>query len=552
VPAVASQATKKAPESRAFPVDTFYDLLVAEIAANRRQYNVAVGNYVRQAEATQDVDIIARAARMAQFFRDYPQAINMGSLWLEKTPKSLEALSLLTTAHIELKQPEQALSSAEQILALIDPKQPQAFQQAAITETIANRSQGQTPQVLNTLAARYQTLSTQYPNYPAVSVGLSKLYELLGNNDAAFNTIEQTLANHIDYMPAIMQQVRLLQLDQRPEAAIERLQEQLALQPDNTRLQLVYARLLMQTDPNKAYEELSKLSAKAPNENDIVFLRALVALEIDELTVARSLFTQLLGKDYRPNTVNFYLGNLETKQGNTALALGHYLNVRASEEFISAQTLAGGIIARQNGLEAAHTHFEEKRASSPRFRPQLYIAESNLLDQEGDKPRAIAILSEALSEFPDNISLRYNRSTFYEQQDQLDLMEVDLRHILNLDPDNASALNALGYVLTNKTDRHEEALLLIERALALRPDDAAITDSLGWALYRLGRYEESIRYLRKAFSLFPDPEVAAHLGEVLWVVGDQEQAKTLWREILDKNPDDTFIPDTMRRFDLEP
>lgn len=539
-------------ETRPFPVETFYDLLVAEIAANRRQYQVAVDNYVRQAEATEDIAVIARAARIAQFFRDYPKAVRIGSMWHEKTPDDIEALSLLITAHIELKAPEAALNHAEKLLALLDPNDKKVQQQAAITETIANRSQGQTPDILQTLATRYRELSNQYPLYPAIRVGLSKLYELLGNSNAAYATIEQTLGDHPAYMPAIMQQVRLLQLDQKPDAAIERLEEQLAEQPDNTRLQLVYARLLMQTDPQKAYEELTKLSSQSPDENDITFLRALVALEIDKLQVAQSQLTKLLSKNYRPNTVNFYLGNLESERGNNELALDYYLNVRPSEEYISAQTLAGGIIARTDGFEAAHQHFKQKRANSPRFRPQLYIAEANLLDQEGEKDRAIKVLSEALAEYPDNISLRYNRSTYYEQQDKLGLMEDDLRHILAIDPDNASALNALGYVLTNKTDRHQEALPLIQRALELRPEDAAITDSMGWVLYRLGRFEEAITYLRKAFSLFPDPEVAAHLGEVLWIVGEQEEAKSIWRGSLEKNPDDTFIPETMRRFNLDP
>jgi len=555
-PELEANTTKTSPPvapkvTRPFPVDTFYDLLVAELAANRRDPKLAIRNYVKQAKATQDVEVIARAARMTQFFRDYAQSIEMSELWLNKAPTNIEALSLQTTAYIELNKPVDALNSAKRILALIKPEQTQALQQAAITETIANRSQGQAADVLNTLVSRYIALSEQYPDYPPITVGLSRLYELLGDKQAASSTIEQTLSEHSDYMPAVMQQVRLLQLDQQPEAAADKLQELLAQQPNNTRLQLVYARLLVQSDPDKAYAELTKLSSASPDEYDITFLRALVALEIDKLTVAHELLSELLTQNYRPNSVNFYLGKLESERDKPILALGHYLSVDQSEEFIEAQTLAGRIIAQKEGLKAAQQHFEDKRASSPRSRTQLYIAEANLLDQQGKKPLAIGALSEAIEQFPDDISLRYNRSTFYEQLDQLDLMEIDLRHILDIDPENASAMNALGYVLTNKTDRHQEALPLIERALELRPEDAAITDSMGWVLYRLGRYEESIVFLRKAFALFPDPEVAAHLGEVLWVVGEQQEAKKIWADTLEKNPDDAFITETMRRFNLE-
>lgn len=538
--------------TRPFPADTLYDLLVAEFAVNRREANIAVDNYVTQAEATQDTAVISQAARIAQLFRHYPNAVRMGSLWLDKEPNSLEALAIITSAHIELRQLEKALDSAEHILGIIDANDERSIQQSAIVEIIANRSQGQTPEVYTRLIKRYQQLSEQYTLYPAITVGLSKLYEFSGNYTAAKTTIDLTLASFNTYLPAISQEVRLLQLNQQTDVAIARLQEQLALQPENSRLQLLYARLLTRADPNEAYSELTKLSDSAPEQKDIAFLRAVVGIEADKFDEAERILTQLLAEGYRPNTMNFYLGNIESARENNDAALNYYLRVGPSEEFISAQTIAGTLIANRDGLDAAHAHFEETRASSPRFRPQLYIAEANLLDRNGDKSRAIDVLSQALEQFPDNISLRYNRSTYFEQQDQLALMEDDLRYILNLDPDNASALNALGYVLTNKTDRHQEALLLIQRALELRPDDAAITDSMGWVLFRLGRYEESIRYLRKAFSLFPDPEVASHLGEVLWVSGEQEEAETIWRKTLQDNPDDRLIPATMRRFDLEP
>ncbi|MFZ5654890.1 MAG: tetratricopeptide repeat protein, partial [Pseudomonadota bacterium] len=122
---------------------------------------------------------------------------------------------------------------------------------------------------------------------------------------------------------------------------------------------------------------------------------------------------------------------------------------------------------------------------------------------------------------------------------------------LAMDADNAAALNALGYSLTNHTDRYEEAQRLIERALALAPDDAAIIDSLGWVLYRRGQHQRAIVELRRAAELLPDPEVAAHLGEVLWVVGERQQARSVWEEALERFPDDRLIRETMRRLQAD-
>ena len=162
------------------------------------------------------------------------------------------------------------------------------------------------------------------------------------------------------------------------------------------------------------------------------------------------------------------------------------------------------------------------------------------------------MLTEGVRQYPDDITLRYNRATLYEQSNQLALMESDLRHILSLEPDNASALNALGYFLTTRTDRHQEALLLIEQALDLQPDDPAIIDSMGWVLFNLGRIDEAIVYLRKAFERFPDPEIAAHLGEALWVNGNKQEARGIWQQNLVDNPDDSRILDTMERLRVEP
>jgi tetratricopeptide (TPR) repeat protein len=130
-------------------------------------------------------------------------------------------------------------------------------------------------------------------------------------------------------------------------------------------------------------------------------------------------------------------------------------------------------------------------------------------------------------------------------------MEDDLRHALDLEPQNPAILNALGYFLTIRTERFQEALDLIQKALDIRPEDAAILDSMGWILFKLGRVEEAIPYLRKAFEKFPDPEVAAHLGEALWVSGQQQEALKIWNTTLSKNTDDSIIPDTMRRLNAQ-
>ena len=135
-----------------------------------------------------------------------------------------------------------------------------------------------------------------------------------------------------------------------------------------------------------------------------------------------------------------------------------------------------------------------------------------------------------------------------EKIGRLDILERDLGQIIANDPDNADALNALGYTLTDQTDRHEEALELIERALAIKPDEAAFIDSLGWVHYRLKNFDLAIQHLRRALELFQNDEVAAHLGEALWVIGNTEEAREVWNKALELAPESEILLEVIEKF----
>ena len=310
---------------------------------------------------------------------------------------------------------------------------------------------------------------------------------------------------------------------------------------------MLYARLLTQVDIDAAYVEFSRLSEQSPNQLDIKFSKALIALELNKREEAQQLFHELLKLQYRPNTLNFYLGNMAEHAKDYPKALSHYLSVNDGADYISAHSRAARIMALTGKLPQAQDHLQNLRDKSPNNKQELYGAEAEVLESLGEIELAINTLTKGLEEFPDSINLRYHRSSLYEKTDKLALMESDLRYVLNLEPQNAAALNALGYFLTSRTTRHEEALALIQQALQIKPEDPAIMDSMGWALFNLGKIQAAIDYLRQAFERFPDPEVAAHLGEALWVNGNKQEARTIWTNNLKKNPNDSRILDTMER-----
>jgi tetratricopeptide (TPR) repeat protein len=177
----------------------------------------------------------------------------------------------------------------------------------------------------------------------------------------------------------------------------------------------------------------------------------------------------------------------------------------------------------------------------------MFLVEGEILSQIDLKLEAYALYSDYLASQPDDMEILYARALVAESLDRLDEAETDFRRILKIDPDNTRSLNALGYTLADRTDRYEEALKYVEKAYAQNPDDPAIIDSMGWVLYRLGRLEESREHLQRAYDMTQDSEIAAHLGEVMWVMGDRDAALALWQSAREANPDDPLLEDTVRR-----
>ena len=184
---------------------------------------------------------------------------------------------------------------------------------------------------------------------------------------------------------------------------------------------------------------------------------------------------------------------------------------------------------------------------------RLFLVEGEILNEAERYQDAYDLYNKALDEFVDNGELLYARAMTAEKLNKLDVLEQDLRKVLARNPNNAEALNALGYTLADRTSRYEEALDFVKRALELRPTDFYIVDSLGWVYYRLGNYDEAVKYLRRAFELKMDPDVAAHLGEVLWVKGDKDEARKVWQQALDVDGKGKkkAITEAMRRLNVK-
>ncbi|MDP2283709.1 MAG: tetratricopeptide repeat protein, partial [Pseudohongiella sp.] len=287
---------------------------------------------------------------------------------------------------------------------------------------------------------------------------------------------------------------------------------------------------------------------REPRDFETLYSLVLINLELEEYTKAEPRLRELIGAGHRLNEANYYLAIILEDRNAIDEAINRYQQInRQSNAYLTSQRQILRLLVQLERFQEAKNWSQQLAASDSRLAPVMPTLEAEALMNADYNERAREVLDQALGNFPDNIDLLFARALLAERFDDMTLVEQDLRRIIDLDPQNARALNHLGYAMTLRTDRYQEAMDLINRALTVTPDDPAVIDSLGWVQYKLGMLDESISNLRRAFELFPDHEVAAHLGEVLWVNGQQEEALQVWESSLESFPDSEFITEAMQR-----
>jgi len=374
------------------------------------------------------------------------------------------------------------------------------------------------------------------------------LFEQSGRNEESLALAEALLLNS-DEANLIVLKMSLLDKLERRDEALAYMREAVTAQPENRRLRLILGRMLFErNEMTAAREAYLQVLEQAPNDGDVLFALALIALQQEDDVEAKRYFERMVRWNRRAGEAHYYLGGIAERASDAATALKEYRQVGTGYEFLPAQARIAALLVDDGQLEEARAHLDRVRTNHAEHAMQLVMIEAQLLSDRGLEQEVLAFLAEVLVDQPENIDLLYFRAMTGERFDRLDVLEYDLRRILEIDPENADALNALGYTLTDRTGRHAEALLLIEKALALKPDEPAFIDSMGWVQYRLKNYEVAIDYLRRALSLFQNDEVAAHLGEVLWITGEKTEALEVWNKALELAPESEILQDVMRRF----
>ena len=518
--------------------DPLLRLLVAEFAGQRGQMPLAVEHYVRAAKDTRDLEVAKRATRVAIFARNDAQALAAARIWVELAPEDAEGRQILAAMHIRAGNSAAAIAELEHVLSTDGDGENRQLKM--IANLLSRESDKQTAlAVMERLLEQRQNDVDALHAYALMSIRAEELEKA----NAAMQRVLEVAA--VDSNIAVAY-VSLLQKHEKSRDAISWLERAIE-RGDDYGLRLIYARLLADSSRYEdARRQFSILATQTPDNSDVVYALGLLNLQANRIDDAHANFQQLLKIEARVNDANFYLAQIAESRERIDEALDLYRAVDGGTNYFHAQIRIAILLSNDGDVEGARAHLSAITPEDDEQRLQIIRAEGEMLTQHDQLDEAMSVYDRVLADTYD-MELLYARAMLAERMGRLDILEADLRRILEREPDNAQALNALGYTLADQTDRYEEAYQFIARALELNPNDFYILDSMGWVLYRLGRFSEAVSFLQRARSIKDDPEVAAHLGEVLWVMGDKEAARDIWDSALKIKPDDQRLLDVIER-----
>lgn len=531
-----------------FPSDSMYQLLVAEVAGYRGEYDLALDKYIEVAEETRDAGVAARATRLANYLKREDVALRSARLWAEVEPDNIDA---------HRHSAELLMRSGDLENAILHMEAVKNLGGLANFDVFAYRAANLDDATREALLAAITRMVDRYPGDEQLMFAKAVLLEQKGETEQALALADALLEKNNNINVVILK-VNALRDLARTEDAISFLDATLAdLAETGTtsrrdtlkRLRLIYARFLFEgKELDRAREQYELVLELSPNDGDTLFALSLIAMEKEDDLEARRYLNQMIRWNRRVGEARYYLGSIAEKNDEIDIAIREYKQVGRGYEFLPAQARIASLMVEQGRIAEMQEHLMNMRAENPERASQITMIEAQVFVDRGMQGEVFVLLDGALETDPSNVELLYFRAMTGQTFERLDILERDLYQIIEMDPQNADALNALGYTLTDQTDRHDEALGLIERALAIRPDEAAFIDSLGWVQYRLGNFSAAVEHLRRALTLFPNDEVAAHLGEALWALGNTKEAKAIWQEALKKTPDSEILLRVIDKF----
>lgn len=554
-------------------IDPVILIFQAENALNQGDIDTAVLLYTEASELTTDPKVALRALELADQSNNWALTGRAAIRYLELAPDSENALRSATIYYLQEYKTNEAIDIAERFLLLQPPEllnpensdgsqlpkgnpdSPPKTRLAATIEPLGERML-QIGDWLSSTAADTShlqfalELSQRYPNLAEAHYVYG--VELLRSGDASEAALEAQTAMRLRQgweLPRILE-AHAAEAEGERDKAVRILQQAIKRSPRNTTLRLELALLLTKEDQlGEAKEQYLQILGYDQQQPQAIAALGRIAIAEDDSETARNYFQQLWQNPQFRGRASLWLGRLAQAEGDVGAAMNWFMQVHGPEAFDSLLDV-GRMLYQQRQFDRANNHFENLRQWFPSALIDVTITQADLVREYGDANDALSPLNKALAKNPENPTLLLARGMIYDDVGSYQKAWQDYARVTILEPENAYAWNAWGYSLTINTTRYNEAERLLNRAIELYPDSPAIIDSVGWLLFKQGEPEAALPHLQKAWDAFKHPEVAAHLGEVLWVLQRPEAAKTIWLEGRESSAKQTVLTETLERLNI--
>lgn len=514
--------------------DVLYLLMTAEIAGQRDQYGVALEGYLQAAKRVDDSRITERAAKIALFLKDTEKTDEAVALWLTQDDNNLTARKIAALSALRGNDKQEAVGHLNKILEA----DPAGFEDALIELTKALGKDGDAEFLFDVL----EGLSNKKQDQAVVYFVQSLLAGQLNKIDVAREKVNQALLLQPNWNKALILQAQIAAQENQLDLAKESLEKVLVNTPENHKIRKLLAQMLMKT---KAYDEAVQLYEDVlesePDDGESQFAISLIYLQQNKEGEALSYLKKLVKNPAWDAQASFYIGRIEFKKDNYEDALVWFDKVNQDPYAYEAAVAAVSVLLKQKKYEEITPRITVLLSKYPKQKLNTLLLKTEVFNQQKKHQESFDIVSSLLNEFPDHRDARYARALVAEKIDKLDVMEADLKAILAKHPKDASALNALGYTLVDRTTRYKDAEVYLLQAIEIKPNEAVIIDSVGWLRFKQGRADEALKLLQKAYGKQKEGEIAAHLVEVLFFLGKKDEAQDIYDQAIKKSPENEYL-----------
>lgn len=534
------EKTQQSEVKTAIDPDVMYMLMAAELAGQRGQYAIALEGYMEAAKRVKDPRFAERAAKIAMYMKNGNKTDEAVSLWLKQDPKNSTARKIAALSALRTGNKQAAVDHLSTVLK-IDPA---GFEKTALELANVLQSDGKSDFFYEVLDA----LAVKNPDQAVVYFVQSLLAMEMKDNALAEKKVQQALNIQPDWDKALIFQAQIAVFSGDLTRAKNLLRNASVKYPENDKLKKLLAQVLIKaTEYEAAAEVYQGIVSANPKDAESQIALALVHLQLDRDGKAEDIFKQLLDQPEWQDQSSFYLGKIEEKRGHTQKALAWFDKVSEGPLVFESAISAVSLLAKDKKFDEADTRLSLLSGQFPKQKLRIILMQAGLYGQQEKYEKGFKLLTDALTGQPDQRDLLYTRALMAERINKLDVLEADLKKILAKYPDDAEALNALGYSLLDNADRYADAEKYLQQALKLQPNEAVIMDSFGWLQFKQGKLEQALDYLERAYAKQQEAEIAAHLAEVLWALGRKDEARKIFNKAIKKAPEDEYLLDFQKR-----